>query len=225
MLAQIQEEESEKLMGTHPDEKYWNAAYADSSFRPDHDGWLERYIPLLEPNQGKIVDLGCGLGHNARVLHTKGFDVLACDLSEKALERLRREEPNLNTFRMDMTEGLPFADGTLQAVVADLSLHYFSEEATHGIIRDIRRTLQPHGLLLCRVNAVGEVDDKRDCALMDEDDPYLYKSEDILRRFFNEEEIEKYFPENQWETLERREYDSGRYGRIKRLWEVGLRRK
>lgn len=204
------------------DERYWNEAYADPSFRSDHDGWLERYIPLLQPGSGRIVDLGCGLGHNARTLHAAGFDVLACDLSEQALQRLRREEPEIDTLRLDMADGLPFKDGTLQAVIADLSLHYFTEEVTRRIIAEIRRVLQPGGLLLCRVNAVDERDSRRDS--VSADDPYLYESEGITRRFFDESEIMKYFLNEQWAELECREYDSGRYGKIKRLWEIGLRR-
>lgn len=208
---------------TRPDERYWNAAYADPTFCSDHDGWLERYAALLDPDRGVIVDLGCGLGHNARVLHAAGYDVLACDLSEQALERLRREEPGIRTRQLDMEIGLPFEDGTLQAIVADLSLHYFTRDVTHRLIGDIHRSLRPGGLLLCRVNAVGERDGKRDRASAD--DPYLYASEGILRRFFDESEIEAFFPPADWERLECRQDESNRYGKTKRLWEVGLRRR
>ncbi|NGZ76626.1 class I SAM-dependent methyltransferase [Saccharibacillus alkalitolerans] len=204
------------------DQRYWNAAYSDPSFSADHDGWLERYLPLLHPSKGTVVDLGCGLGHNARALAAKGFDVLACDLSEKALARLRREEPGIGTLRLDMAEGLPFADGSLQAVVADLSLHYFPGNVTRRIVGDIRRALAPDGLLLCRLNAISEMDGGRDRAVSD--DPYLFASEGILRRFFDEGEIAKFFPDADWETLERREYESGRYGKTKTLWETGLRK-
>ncbi|MDO3411247.1 class I SAM-dependent methyltransferase [Saccharibacillus sp. CPCC 101409] len=202
-------------------ETYWNEAFADPSFRPEHDGWLERYEPLLDRNAGPILDLGCGLGHNARTLHAAGYPVIACDLSETALERLRREQPELPVLRMDMAAGLPFADGSLQAAVADLSLHYFDEKTTFGIVRGIRRALREDGLLLCRLNAVEELKRAPDPSPTDE--PYLYESEGILRRFFDREQIERFFPIAEWEPLHVQEYESDRYGRVKRLWEVGLR--
>ncbi|WP_172195080.1 class I SAM-dependent methyltransferase [Saccharibacillus qingshengii] len=208
---------------TERDTQYWNKAYADPSFRADHDGWLKRYEPLLDPARGQVVDLGCGLGHNARVLHAAGFDVRACDLSERALERLRQEEPGIGTLRLDMAEELPFETGTLQAVVADLSLHYFTDSTTRRIIGELHRSLRPGGLLLCRVNAMGEREGNRDRESAD--DPYLYESEGIRRRFFDEKEIIKYFSEEEWETLERCERTSGRYGKEKRLWEIGLKKK
>jgi SAM-dependent methyltransferase len=41
-------------------------------------------------------------------------------------------------------------------VVASLSLHYFDRRTTDAIVRDVRRVLRPGGLLLCRVNVVGD---------------------------------------------------------------------
>lgn len=208
----------------HQVERYWNEAYADSAYRADHDGWLTPYLPLLRPERGRIVDLGCGLGHNARSLHAAGFAVSACDLSERAVERLRQEEPGIETFQLDMTQGLPWTDGSLQAIVADLSLHYFPENITFAVIRDICRTLRPNGLLLCRLNAIGELANKRD-AVPVEGEQDLYEDEGILRRFFDEAAILRFFPETEWETLTRREERSGRYGKVKRLWEVGMKRR
>lgn len=207
-----------------PDKKYWNTTYTDLPFHVNHDGWLEKYTEWLEPQKGRIVDLGCGLGHNAKALHAQGFDVLACDLSEKALEQLREDEPGLKTLQLDMSDGLPFADGWLQAVVADLSLHYFSRSMTLQIVGDIHRVLQPGGLLLCRVHAVAEFAAKPGAVAV-EDDPFLYRSEGILRRFFDENELRHFFADQDWETLERSERAIERYGKIKSFWEVGLRKR
>ncbi|MEJ8307005.1 class I SAM-dependent methyltransferase [Saccharibacillus sacchari] len=206
-----------------PDKKYWNTTYTELPFHVDHDGWLDKYAVWLDPQKGKIVDLGCGLGHNAKALRTQGFDVLACDLSEKALEQLRQDEPQMKTLQLDMADGLPFADGSLQAVVADLSLHYFSRSTTVRIIGDIHRALQPGGLLLCRVHAVAELAVKQGAVAV-KDDPFLYESEGILRRFFDERQLRQFFPDPEWETVERNEQAMERYGQLKRFWEVGVKK-
>ncbi|WP_172244138.1 class I SAM-dependent methyltransferase [Saccharibacillus endophyticus] len=210
------------MMNT-PDKKYWNTTYTELPFHVDHDDWLEKYAVWLDPSKGKIVDLGCGLGHNAKALRAQGFDVLACDLSEKALEQLGREEPDMPTLQLDMADGLPFANESLQAVVADLSLHYFSRSETLRIIGDIHRALQPGGLLLCRVHAVAELAVKHGAAAT-QDDPFLYRSEGILRRFFDESELRQFFSDQNWETLELSEQAMERYGRLKSFWEVGLKK-
>ncbi|OWA35016.1 hypothetical protein B9G55_14880 [Saccharibacillus sp. O16] len=203
-------------------EHYWNEAYGNPNYHPDHDGWLVPYLPLLRPDGGRIVDLGCGLGHNARMLNAAGFTVSACDLSVQAIERLRSEEPGIDVFPLDMTQGLPWEDGAVQAVVADLSLHYFPENITLAVLSDIRRVLQADGLLLCRLNATGELADKPD-AIPVEGDAHLYEDEGILRRFFDEGEIARFFPVQNWEILTCREAQSGRYGKVKYLWELAIK--
>lgn len=53
-----------------------------------------------------------------------------------------------------MTDGLPFLSNNIDVIIADLSIHYFTCTDTEAILAEIRRSLVPNGLFLCRVNAL-----------------------------------------------------------------------
>ena len=42
-------------------------------------------------------------------------------------------------------------------LIADLSLHYFDENITKNIMREIKRILAPNGYLIARVNSVEDI--------------------------------------------------------------------
>jgi SAM-dependent methyltransferase len=62
---------------------------------------------------------------------------------------LARAKPGLSrvSFRLASAEALPLADASLDAVVANLSWHWFGEAAR----REVRRVLRPGGWLLAAV--------------------------------------------------------------------------
>jgi len=49
--------------------------------------WLDQWLHLV-PRGGRwrALDVGCGSGHNTRLLLEHGFEVTAIDISERALE-------------------------------------------------------------------------------------------------------------------------------------------
>ena len=78
--------------------------------------WVRRFAPLIVP-QGRVVDVACGRGRNARFLSDLGLNVVAVDRDLQALESLcglDRIEP----VAADIESGpWLFAPGTFDAVV------------------------------------------------------------------------------------------------------------
>lgn len=51
-----------------------------------------------------ILDLGCGIGCDSMYLQKKGFNVVACDFSQVALDRLNKDTNKINTLLLDISK-------------------------------------------------------------------------------------------------------------------------
>lgn len=164
----------------------------------------ESVMPYLE--QAKhILDLGCGQGHDAMRLARLMLKVTAVDLSANAIKLAREnaEIENLNVdFRqMDMSNGLDFADSSFDVVLANLSLHYFPRIQTELILQEIKRILEPNGVLCLHVNSSEEGEKRRaNGSVVCELEPGFFLERDgVTRRYFGQSDLELLL-EN-WETL------------------------
>ncbi len=189
---------------------YWESIYTkEASKLPMYDGWLDEYIPLLSRCQ-KIVDLGCGLGVNTVHLHSIGIETIACDFSQSALDGLKRLIPNISVLCFDMTKGLPFLPESVDTIIADLSLHYFSDAVTKQIIDEIKRVLRPDGSLLCRVNAFEDGFDPSTFETIETD---YFLMNGCTKRFFTQNTLQAYF--RRWQIIKVAEQETQKYGFVK----------
>ncbi|ADY55338.1 Methyltransferase type 11 [Syntrophobotulus glycolicus DSM 8271] len=135
--------------------EYWNNEYRKQRIeKPVYDLWLAKYKDILgKAKDTHIIDLGCGQGNNSLYLTERGYKVLACDISEIAIERLKKQISGAETRVFDMLDGLPFETNRAEIVIADLCLHYFAWTETLGIVQEIKRILVDGGNLLLRVNS------------------------------------------------------------------------
>lgn len=163
-----------------------------------------------------IIDLGCGSGNDTKYLIEKGKNVIPCDYSEKAIENIRKNFPEIEkTEYFDMTKGLPFTENFTDIIISDLSLHYFSEQTTHKIIEDMQRVLKPNGLLIFRVNSINDINHGAGEGI--EIEHHFFKTEDgRTKRFFDREDIQKFF--DRWDILYMKQETMNRYEKTKELW-------
>lgn len=107
-------------------------------------------LPGLLDSCWTVGDLGCGTGHAASALAPFVQRVIAVDRSGEMLQAARRrlrEWPNVEVRRGEL-EGLPIADGELDAATLLLVLHHVSGPAE--ALREAARVLKPGGrLLIC----------------------------------------------------------------------------
>lgn len=94
------------------------------------------------------LDIGCGEGHNTRLLADRGARVTAVDISEVFVRHAREEEerePRRIDYRVASAVQLPFGDATFDFAVAFMSLMEVPE--TDRALAEAHRVLTPGGFL------------------------------------------------------------------------------
>ncbi|MCC8194493.1 MAG: class I SAM-dependent methyltransferase [Deltaproteobacteria bacterium] len=104
---------------------------------------LRKLLPPLE--EKRVLDLGCGFGWHCRYAAEQGAtSVVGVDLSEKMLDRARKETPFPNvTYIRSGIEDFAFGSGVYDVVISSLALHYVASFV--AVCRQVRRSLSPGG--------------------------------------------------------------------------------
>ena len=94
------------------------------------------------------LDVGCGEGHNTRVVAARGARMVGIDISENFVRHAREEEARrplgIRYTRASAAE-LPFGDGLFDFAVAFMSLMDVPEVET--VLAEVYRVLRPGGFL------------------------------------------------------------------------------
>lgn len=200
----------------------WNKIYDGVlNKNPTYDFWLDKYEKELTKSKNiPIIDLGCGSGNDTLYLIERGYEVISCDFSEKALEKLSHYTNNLNVKCFDFKDGLPFENNSAKVIISDLSLHYFTWSETQSTLKEINRVLMKEGLLLCRVNSTNDENYGAGAGLSIEEN--YYNIEGKLKRFFNEKQLRELFKE--WKIEYINENEINRYKKAKIAWEIAVKK-
>jgi SAM-dependent methyltransferase len=101
---------------------------------------------------GELLDLGCGSGELARHLAGIGYRMTGCDIAPEMLRQAEMADQAqcVRWVRLDPAwRTLPFASGSLDAVIAASVLEYVPEP--QAVLHECARVLRPGGSLLCTV--------------------------------------------------------------------------
>ena len=107
-------------------EKQWDAARYDGghSFVWKYGAGL---VDLLAPREGeRILDIGCGTGHLAAEIASRGAEVIGVDKSPDMIEQARRLYPDLRFELVDAT-GFQF-DEPFDAVFSNATIHWIKDQ-------------------------------------------------------------------------------------------------
>jgi ubiquinone/menaquinone biosynthesis C-methylase UbiE len=146
----------------HAESDFWDGYFAKLRRTGDDLDWGERwtapFIPRLRSERvHRLLELGCGTGNDAARVAREGFEVVASDFSTEALNEARRKYGDQVEFRStDVSEPLPFADDSFDAVMSNVALHMFSDAVTRAAFAEVRRVLRPGGLFLFHVNSLDD---------------------------------------------------------------------
>jgi SAM-dependent methyltransferase len=185
--------------------------------------WLDRWLPLLKERAGTapILELGCGNGADTGSLLAAGLRVIGIDQSASEIAKARIAAPSAEFYCQDMRTSFPPAAQELGVVLASLSLHYFSWPETRALIEQIRTTLRPGGILLCRVNSTN--DHNYGASGHPQIAENYYSVDGEPKRFFTGDAARELFASS-WHILALEEMVIDKYARPKSIWEIAVER-
>lgn len=110
-----------------------------------------RLVELVEPIQGKILEVGTGKGYLALVLANKGYRFTTVDVSREEQEIA---ELNLQYYRLDHqvcftigdAENLGFEEGSFNVIFSANTLHHLKNP--ERVVDELVRVLTPSGKLV-----------------------------------------------------------------------------
>jgi len=187
-------------------EQRWDAIHLRAGLREDirkqYDGWLEcdeRFLSELRKCNTPILDLGCGVGIDTLHLVESGHKVVACDFSSEALKKVKENIPEARTIQFNMKNGIPFERELFEFVIANKSIHYFSEQETKQLISELYRIMKPNGVFAFVVNSTNDSNFGAGQGIELEEN--FYEVRGTTKRFFSKEALEKFFDSEHWEFV------------------------
>lgn len=110
---------------------------------------IQDFVSLL-PENPRILDLGCGPGHESMRLASTGADILGLDFSEDCIRIARERCPQCRFAVLDFRQ-LDLRYGKFQGVFACASLFHIEPEILPDVLRRIRNVLTDPGYLVVLV--------------------------------------------------------------------------
>jgi len=103
---------------------------------------VRRYAP---PGGGRLLELGCGLGHLLGLLQDD-FGCVGIDIAEYSIEQMKQNAPRAEGIVMSADDLIRFGDGEFTTVVALHLVEHLPDPA--NAIRQVNRILRQDGLFL-----------------------------------------------------------------------------
>ena len=111
---------------------------------------LKEYLQKTTQHQGKALVIGCGLGDDARAIEVAGYDVVAIDVSQKALElaQERFPESDINFEKQDIFDMPDNYHEYFDFVFEAFTIQSLPVEFRETMIKAVAQTVAAKGKLL-----------------------------------------------------------------------------
>lgn len=111
-------------------------------------------VELLAPQAGeRVLDLGCGTGHLAKMIASSGAEVVGIDNSPSMIEQARGLYPDL---RFEIGDGESFRfDEPFDAVFSNAAIHWMKDQSR--VAASIHNALRPGGRFVAEFGGKGNI--------------------------------------------------------------------
>lgn len=104
------------------------------------------------PQQSTLLDIGCGKGRNSIYLASMGFNVIATDISPKAIAdariRSRMYAGQIEYEVVDLADEWPHTASSIDAIVDCMTTVYLSDPLRERALKEAHRVLKKDGFYL-----------------------------------------------------------------------------
>ena len=138
-------------MSTHETKEHWEKHYGERNRVWSGRVNVQFADVVADLPPGRALDLGCGEGADAVWLAERGWDVVAVDISDTALDRAakaaadREVADRIELVQLDLSDGFP--DGTFDLISSQF-LHSTVRLDRREILVKAAAALRPGGLLV-----------------------------------------------------------------------------
>lgn len=152
-----------------------------------------------------FLDLGCGLGRHTILFAKNGFDVLAFDISETAIEHTSEWAKNEN-LNIDIKQGdmlnIPFDNESIDCILCMNVISHTDTKGMYKIADELKRVLKSNGECYLTLGSKETWGFKQDWPMVDENTklrdeqgpeymvPHFYADYDLIHQLFKDFSIE-----------------------------------
>jgi len=109
--------------------------------------WLVSQAKSLS-TQGKVVDLGCGLGFLVEAFNNSGYECIGVEGSEAGVRIAKSRNKDLNIIHQMLSERLPFQDNSVQIVILYQVIEHLESAVQKKCISEAYRILNKGGVII-----------------------------------------------------------------------------
>lgn len=122
-----------------------------------HDVWLERIeeLALAHGQPGRrVLDIACGTGKSFLPLAERGYEITACDISERMVEIAREKCPDAEIGVADMRELPDLGQFDLITCLDDAVNYLLTRDELDGFFDGVARNLTAAGIAVFDANSI-----------------------------------------------------------------------
>lgn len=124
--------------------EYFDNQFEDKPIDMENNLRQEKYLEMIGDKRGRVIELGCGVSYFPQMA-TKLGESWGLDFTPKAMEKMRRELPEVNYVCGDVL-CTPFRDSFFDIVVSGELLEHL--ERPQELVDEMARIAKPDGVLV-----------------------------------------------------------------------------
>ncbi|MEX0621986.1 MAG: class I SAM-dependent methyltransferase [Candidatus Woykebacteria bacterium] len=108
-----------------------------------HEG-IQKFIRSV--GKGRVLDLGCGSGIQAKLLQDAGFEVVGVDFAERMIKEAKKKVPGPEFLVMDILN-LSFPANSFDGIFARASLLHIKKKDIGQVLEKLNEILKGNGII------------------------------------------------------------------------------